>query len=514
MSKLPPIMAGKVSNQEPFLDWSVHRGMAQRGGSAPDVTWASANNLQDLVAPPDIGPQDNVDTDTDGDRDTNKPGTYDFLKYNERHLTSEVLFCASMGNLRRLKMVLKRAKKTITSETFQDYDQRTPLHIAASDGSVMVTNWLIEQGVDMTPIDRWGMTPLEGAAFGNHQDIIAMIQKAGGLVKDRATGQLIPIEESHVAAATANDKQVFTADLMAWEIPDEELQERHEIGAGAFGVVMRTRWRGTVIAMKQLHRHLHHDEVAKAEFRTELKLMRQLHHPHIVQFLGTSIQPGTGLVSLCFEFMHAGSLDQLFRNPDLVSTMSLGHALEMALDIARGMAYLHGRKPLPVIHRDLKPGNLMLTRARRVKIGDFGLSKTLSVRNRVPEEMNQNFTMTGETGSYRYMAPEVFRHEFYGPSVDVYAASMIFYQLFSFQQPFYGLNPVDAAKLASLESLRPALQHGIMPDDLAKVVRSMWDPKDSNRPDFLEVIERLEPIAMKYQAEEEKVALAKCCVVS
>ena len=53
-----------------------------------------------------------------------------------------------------------------------------------------------------------------------------------------------------------------------------------------------------------------------------------------------------------------------------------------------------------------------------------------------------------------------------------------------------------------------------MPDDLAKVVRSMWDPKDSNRPDFLEVIERLEPIAMKYQAEEEKVALAKCCVVS
>jgi hypothetical protein len=57
---------------------------------------------------------------------------------------------------------------------------------------------------------------------------------------------------------------------MAWEIPDEELTDRVEVGAGAFGVVMRTRWRGTVIAMKQLHRHLHHDEVAKAEFRTEL----------------------------------------------------------------------------------------------------------------------------------------------------------------------------------------------------------------------------------------------------
>ena len=51
----------------------------------------------------------------------------------------------------------------------------------------------------------------------------------------------------------------------------------------------------------------------------------------------------------------------------------------------------------------------------------------------MPQNMDAHFTMTGETGSYRYMAPEVFRHEFYGPAVDVYAASMIFYQLFCFQ---------------------------------------------------------------------------------
>ena len=439
----------------------------------------------------------------------------EFLKYNERHLTSEILFCASMGNLRRLKMVLKRAGKTITSESFADYDQRTPLHIASSDGSVLVTNWLIEQGVNLNATDRWGMTALEGAVFANHQDIIAMLQRAGGKIKDRATGQLLPIEESHVAAAQNIDTPtVLTADLMAWEIPDEELVDRVEVGAGAFGVVMRTRWRGTVVAMKQLHRHLHHDEVAKAEFRTELKLMRQLHHPHIVQFLGTSIDAKTGLVSLCFEFMHAGSLDQLFRRPDAVP-ISLGHAAEMALDVARGMAYLHGRSPAPVIHRDLKPGNLMLTRARRLKIGDFGLSKTMSVRNKMPQDLDQNFTMTGETGSYRYMAPEVFRHEFYGPAVDVYAASMIFYQLFSFQQPFAGLNPVDAAKLASMEALRPTMQQGLMPKELARVVRAMWDPDDSARPDFLRVIEMLEPLALAYQEEEERIMNgAKCCVVS
>ena len=88
----------------------------------------------------------NYEGTSDEDRDSNRPGTYEFLKYNTRHLTAEVLFCASMGNLRRLKMVLNKAGKTIRDENYADYDKRTPLHIAASDGSVFVTNWLLEQG--------------------------------------------------------------------------------------------------------------------------------------------------------------------------------------------------------------------------------------------------------------------------------------------------------------------------------------------------------------------------------
>jgi serine/threonine protein kinase len=204
----------------------------------------------------------------------------------------------------------------------------------------------------------------------------------------------------------------------------------------------------------------------------------------------------------------------MFNSETGAPNITLAETVEMALDVARGMAYLHGRKPLPVIHRDLKPGNLMLTRAGRVKIGDFGLSKTMSVRHKMPQNLSENFSMTGETGSYRYMAPEVFRHEFYGTSVDVYAASMIYYQLFSFQQPFYGINPVDAAKLASMESLRPTMQKDLMPAPLARVVRAMWDADESKRPTFTQLIEILEPIASEYAAEEERRANKACCVVS
>ena len=116
--------------------------------SGPDVTWASTNNLQDLVMPPSDAPafskakaKDPLfgsqatmnDSDTDGDNNTNRPGTEEFHKFSERQLTAEVIFCASMGNLKRMKTILKRANKDISRETFADYDLRTPLHVAASD---------------------------------------------------------------------------------------------------------------------------------------------------------------------------------------------------------------------------------------------------------------------------------------------------------------------------------------------------------------------------------------------
>lgn len=442
---------------------------------------------------------------TSGDDGTNNPGTARFVEYSKRHLTSELLFCSSTGNLKRLKRVLEKAGRTITSEPYADYDNRTPLHVAASEGSFAVADWLVKSGVSINPVDRWGSTPLESAVYGNHTDLVKMLAKNGAKIKDRVSGTLLPLEESHLAG-TAHTQ--LPADTMAWEIPDGEFTNVKEIGAGAFGVVYAGIWRGTKVCLKQLHKHLNADEVAQAEFRLELKIMQQLHHPHIVQFLGTTTS-AEGLTSLVSEFMGGGSLEQVFRSEELLTLKS---STQMALDCARGMAYLHGRSPLPVIHRDLKPGNLMLTTTRTLKIGDFGLSKTLSVRNKLPQEMSQAFNMTGETGSYRYMAPEVFRHEFYGPAVDVYAASMIYYQLFSFQQPFSGRNPVDACRAASLENLRPPIREGYMPPDLAALVTRMWDPLVKKRPSFIEVIEILVPIVERYA--NEPAAQPGCCVVS
>lgn len=109
-----------------------------------------------------------------------------------------------------------------------------------------------------------------------------------------------------------------------------------------------------------------------------------------------------------------------------------------------------------------------------IKLADFGLSKSLPVNKHASYDLESKFKLTGETGSYRYMAPEVFRHEPYNFKVDVYSFSMIAFQLFEHCPPFAGMDPVEAAKHAALHDRRPAfnkLNDATTPYPVSKLLR-------------------------------------------
>ena len=89
--------------------------------------------------------------------------------------------------------------------------------------------------------------------------------------------------------------------------------------------------------------------------------------------------------------------------------------LPIALDIADGMAYLHSQA---ILHRDLKPSNVLHTNNKRAKISDFGMSVALTGQE-----------LTAETGTYRWMAPEVIKHESYSSNADVYSFGIVLWQL-------------------------------------------------------------------------------------
>lgn len=164
-----------------------------------------------------------------------------------------------------------------------------------------------------------------------------------------------------------------------------------------------------------------------------------------------------------------------------------------ATHLAQGMLYLHTCRP-PIIHRDLKPANLLIDHSGVLKVADFGLAK---VRPDPKKNETDQFTMTGETGSYRFMAPEVFRRDpSYNESVDVYSYAMILFYLLDGRPPWPFDNGIVAARKAAEEGDRPPLpRHFDM--RLQNLLQEGWSENPSSRPPFRVILKVLNEYARK-----------------
>ena len=158
---------------------------------------------------------------------------------------------------------------------------------------------------------------------------------------------------------------------------------------GAFGRIYKASYNGEIVAVKILERHLLDIMKAQAmeqQFVQEVIMLASLRHENVVRFIGACQKPRVWCIVT--EYIREGSLrTSLAKN----RAPSLRLALRYALDIARGMEYLH---KFNVIHRDLKSDNLLMA-AKSIKIADFGVAR-IAV---------QTEDMTPETGTYRWMAP-------------------------------------------------------------------------------------------------------------
>ncbi|PRW60891.1 Dual specificity kinase splA isoform A [Chlorella sorokiniana] len=440
-----------------------------------------------------------------------------------RRAITELLFFASVGDMRRCQRIVRIWNLQVADPTCCDYDKRTPLHLAASEGAYQVTEWLLTQGVDVNALDRFKRTPLEDAVRGEFREVAKLLSDNGGRIYE--DGGLVELRDSKLAGVFGYvPQQMFDFDP-EWEIDPSSLEIMEKLGEGEFGVVHRAKWYGTLVAAKILKGS---NEIALGDFRGEIEILRRVHHPNAVQFLGACTKKEPYI--LVTELMSGGSLADAFRRPQV---FPMRRAVEIALDSARGLAYLHHRKPNPIIHRDLKPGNLMLSGGQYqdqmqivfdtgvVKLADFGLSKTLPINKHAEYGyLDSKFRLTGETGSYRYMAPEVFRHEPYNSRVDVYSFSMIVYQLFEFQPPFAGMDPVEAARQAALYERRPEFVALMQPHPQKKELRELiarcWAPNPEDRPAFVQLVKELEGILARIPRTVmiKQEAGGGCCTVT
>jgi serine/threonine-protein kinase len=203
------------------------------------------------------------------------------------------------------------------------------------------------------------------------------------------------------------------------------------------------------VAVKLLAEHLADEEAFVSRFQREAQAAARLVHPNIVQVFDSGRDENTGQYFIVMEYIEGSSGAEILRDQGWVE---VDEALAIIEQACEGLDYAHRHG---VVHRDVKPGNLLRSREGEVKLADFGIAKATE---------QSSITQVGSVlGTAAYLAPEQARGEEAGPSADLYALGVVTYQLIS------GRLPYDATSLTEL-ALKQQQEHPATLDTLVAAV--------------------------------------------
>lgn len=268
---------------------------------------------------------------------------------------------------------------------------------------------------------------------------------------------------------------------MDWlEISWDELRIKERVGAGSFGTVYRAEWHGSDVAVKVLSVQNFHDDQLK-EFLREVAIMKRVRHPNVVLFMGAvTKRPHLSIVT---EYLPRGSLFRLIHRPASNEIQDPRRRLRMAIDVAKGINYLHCLKP-PIVHWDLKSPNLLVDKNWNVKVCDFGLSRF---------KANTFLSSKSVAGTPEWMAPEFLRGEPTNEKSDVYSFGIILWELVTLQQPWDGLSHAQVVGAVAFQNRRPSIPPNISPV-LASLMESCWADNPADRPSFASIVDTLKKL--------------------
>ena len=203
----------------------------------------------------------------------------------------------------------------------------------------------------------------------------------------------------------------------------------HELGHGSYATVLEVKYKGRKCAGKKIHELLlkqGNETYTLRHFEEECRLMSQIHHSNIVEFLGVYFQKGSNVPILVMEFLPVSltyCIEKVERNlPNEIKYSILD-------DIARGLFHLHSQNP-PIIHRDLSSNNILITTDMRAKIADLGVARILDLS---PLQVSH---MTQTPGTPAYMPPEVMVDKpNYDTSIDIFSYGVLMIHVFCGEWP-------------------------------------------------------------------------------
>ena len=208
---------------------------------------------------------------------------------------------------------------------------------------------------------------------------------------------------------------------------------------------------GRVVAIKRLRTDLASDATFQARFRREAQSAASLNHPSIVSVYDTGEElatDGSGVAQpyIVMEFVAGRTLRDILREGRKILPE---RALEITSGVLSALDYSHRAG---IIHRDIKPGNVMLTPSGDIKVMDFGIARAMSDSN----TMTQTAAVVGTA---QYLSPEQARGETVDSRSDVYSAGCLLYELLTGRPPFVGDSPVAVAYQHVREQAEPPSAH-------------------------------------------------------
>ncbi|KAL7742131.1 hypothetical protein ACLKA6_018373 [Drosophila palustris] len=285
-----------------------------------------------------------------------------------------------------------------------------------------------------------------------------------------------------VAIDIQNCMRTLMDSNITFEISDMELGEA--IGNGSYGVVFKGQRLGISYAVKQFHLQL---KDAKKDIEKEVKYLSQVDHRNIIKLFGTMVSEELKTTMIVMEFADCGTLyNYLHKYGEGKRSYSIEETRNWMYQLAQGIEYLHDLKPRPIIHRDIKTKNLLLTNNyQTLKIADFGT---------VTEQAT---IMTASiVGTPEYMAPEVLKGRKYTTKIDVYSFGIVLWEVMSQKKPFYHLGnnePLAIMNLISKGERPPIEDVKDYPNRkiLTKIIQNCWDKYPKKRLSIKDVIPKL-----------------------